>query len=98
MINCDACMGLVLSVHLGHHKLQFLIITYIIFFHVYIAQAVWVTAIMPYIVLFILLIRGVTLEGSMDGIKYYLSPQWDKLLEISVRRKSLSLSLSLSLL
>ncbi|CAG2161746.1 unnamed protein product [Oppiella nova] len=47
-------------------------------------KAVWVTALMPYFVLFILLIRGVTLEGSMDGIKYYLSPSWDKLYSINV--------------
>lgn len=40
---------------------------------------------MPYFVLFALLIRGVTLDGSMDGIRYYLYPQWDKLLEINVR-------------
>uniref|UniRef100_A0A336LLZ3 Transporter n=1 Tax=Culicoides sonorensis TaxID=179676 RepID=A0A336LLZ3_CULSO len=42
-------------------------------------KAVWVTAIMPYIVLFILLGRGVTLPGSGDGIMYYLTPQWHKL-------------------
>ena len=39
---------------------------------------------MPYFVLFALLIRGITLEGSYEGILYYLSPQWDKLLEINV--------------
>ncbi|CAG2105030.1 unnamed protein product, partial [Medioppia subpectinata] len=47
-------------------------------------KAVWFTALMPYFVLFILLIRGVTLEGSMDGIKYYLYPSWDKLYSINV--------------
>ncbi|KFM60691.1 Sodium- and chloride-dependent glycine transporter 1, partial [Stegodyphus mimosarum] len=25
-----------------------------------------------------------TLEGSLDGIKYYLSPKWEKLLESDV--------------
>ncbi|GBN97472.1 Sodium-dependent serotonin transporter [Araneus ventricosus] len=39
---------------------------------------------MPYAVLFILLCRGVTLEGSLDGIKYYLYPKWEKLLESDV--------------
>ena len=39
---------------------------------------------MPYFVLFILLIRGITLEGSLVGIKYYLYPQWDKLLVLDV--------------
>ncbi|KAM7311392.1 sodium-dependent serotonin transporter [Ixodes scapularis] len=47
-------------------------------------KAVWVTATMPYVVLLILLLRGVTLDGSMDGIKYYLYPQWDKLLSSDV--------------
>lgn len=42
-------------------------------------KAVWVTAIMPYIVLIILLFRGITLPGSAEGIEYYLTPQWDKL-------------------
>ncbi|RWS26665.1 sodium-dependent serotonin transporter-like protein [Leptotrombidium deliense] len=47
-------------------------------------KAVWITATMPYFVLTILLIRGITLQGSMVGIKYYLYPQWDKLLEFDV--------------
>lgn len=42
-------------------------------------KAVWVTAIAPYIVLVILLFRGITLPGSAEGIEYYLTPQWDKL-------------------
>lgn len=42
-------------------------------------QAVWITALAPYVVLIILLARGVTLPGAMDGIKYYLTPQWYKL-------------------
>ncbi|XP_053214889.1 sodium-dependent serotonin transporter-like [Panonychus citri] len=47
-------------------------------------KAVWITATMPYVVLTVLLIRGITLEGSGEGIKYYLYPQWDKLLELQV--------------
>lgn len=47
-------------------------------------QMVYFTAIMPYILLTILLIRGLTLDGSMDGIRYYLYPEWSKLLEINV--------------
>nr|CAD7587709.1 unnamed protein product [Timema genevievae] len=42
-------------------------------------KAVWVTALAPYVVLFILLIRGVTLPGAGMGIQYYLTPQWHKL-------------------
>ncbi|XP_013392308.1 sodium-dependent serotonin transporter isoform X3 [Lingula anatina] len=47
-------------------------------------KAVWFTATMPYIVLFILLIRGVTLEGSLSGILFYLRPEWDRLLVTQV--------------
>ena len=49
------------------------------------SQAVWFTALAPYFVLVALLIQGVQLEGSLEGIKYYLYPQWDKLLKINVR-------------
>jgi len=41
---------------------------------------------MPYFVLIILLVRGITLEGSFEGIKYYLYPQWDKLAEVDVSK------------
>jgi len=47
-------------------------------------QAVWVTAIFPYIVLIILLIRGVTLEGASKGIIFYLKPQWERLGDLKV--------------
>ena len=47
-------------------------------------KVVWVTAIAPYIVLFCLLVRGVTLPGADIGIRYYLTPQWDKLFTMQV--------------
>ncbi|XP_030848361.1 LOW QUALITY PROTEIN: sodium-dependent dopamine transporter-like [Strongylocentrotus purpuratus] len=47
-------------------------------------KVVWITATLPYVVLFCLLIRGVTLPGAGDGIKYYLIPKWDRLLTASV--------------
>ncbi|XP_055624083.1 sodium-dependent nutrient amino acid transporter 1-like [Toxorhynchites rutilus septentrionalis] len=41
-------------------------------------------AIFPYIIIFVLLIRSVTLPGAWNGIKYFFTPQWDKLLTIEV--------------
>ncbi|XP_002736305.1 sodium-dependent noradrenaline transporter-like, partial [Saccoglossus kowalevskii] len=47
-------------------------------------KVVWFTATMPYIILVILLIRGSTLPGSLDGIKYYLTPDFSRLLDSGV--------------
>lgn len=38
------------------------------------SQAVYVTAILPYIVLAIFLIRGLTLKGAQNGIKFLFTP------------------------
>ncbi|KAB0792460.1 hypothetical protein PPYR_14419 [Photinus pyralis] len=42
-------------------------------------KAVWFTALAPYVVLIILLARGVSLPGAAEGIRYYLTPEWYKL-------------------
>ena len=47
-------------------------------------KVAYFTALFPYVVLFTLLGRGVTLPGAVDGIYYYIMPQFDKLLEIKV--------------
>lgn len=47
-------------------------------------KAVWVTALAPYFVLVVLLVRGVTLPGAGEGIRYYLTPQWEKLANTKV--------------
>jgi len=47
-------------------------------------KVVWLTATMPYVVLTILLVRGLMLEGAMDGISFYLNVDWEKLLGIQV--------------
>ncbi|ESO89519.1 hypothetical protein LOTGIDRAFT_218886 [Lottia gigantea] len=47
-------------------------------------KAVYFTAFFPYVVLTILLVRGLTLEGSTDGIIYFFKPKWDKLLSAKV--------------
>lgn len=38
-------------------------------------------AVFPYIVLIILLIRAMTLEGALDGVRYFIIPEWEKLFE-----------------
>lgn len=43
------------------------------------AQVVWFTAIFPYVVLVALLIRGLTLPGAIEGIKFYLLPDFERL-------------------
>ncbi|CAD5125285.1 DgyrCDS13529 [Dimorphilus gyrociliatus] len=42
-------------------------------------KVVWFTAIFPYFVLLTLLIRGITLPGAGDGIRYYLTPDFSRL-------------------
>lgn len=47
-------------------------------------KVVWFTALFPYVVLLILLIRGITLPGSLEGIKYYLSPNFSVITKAEV--------------
>lgn len=42
-------------------------------------QVVYVTATFPYFVLIVLIIRGATLEGSLQGVAFYLTPDWGRL-------------------
>ncbi|NXT44978.1 SC6A7 protein, partial [Pelecanoides urinatrix] len=42
-------------------------------------KAVYFTAPFPYLVILILIIRGATLDGSLNGIRFYLSLDWSRL-------------------
>lgn len=42
------------------------------------------TSIAPYIILTVLLIRGITLPGASTGIYYYIIPDFEKLLDPNV--------------
>lgn len=72
------CAFLLSSLYL--YGLQIVIFVYLVCFH----QVVWITATMPYVVLTVLLLRGVTLPGAIDGIKAYLSVDFLRLCDAKV--------------
>lgn len=47
-------------------------------------KVVYFTAIFPYVVLFILLIRGATLENAEEGIRYFIVPDFARLADARV--------------
>ncbi|XP_029851523.2 sodium-dependent dopamine transporter [Ixodes scapularis] len=78
---------------LGVPKWQLLLCVMLVFVILYLAlfkgvsssgKVVWVTATAPYVILTLLLLRGVLLPGAGTGVKYYLQPNVDKLLETQV--------------
>ena len=44
-------------------------------------KVAYFTAIFPYLVMSILLVKGLTLPGALEGIKFLFVPQWEMLLE-----------------
>ncbi|KAE8628201.1 hypothetical protein XENTR_v10007387 [Xenopus tropicalis] len=42
-------------------------------------KIVYFTATFPYFVMVVLIIRGATLEGSIDGVRFYLTADWKRL-------------------
>lgn len=53
-----------------------------------VGKVVWVTVPLPMVLLVILLIRGITLPGAMEGIRYYLTPDFSKLLHVDIWLKA----------
>uniref|UniRef100_A0A3Q3W523 Transporter n=1 Tax=Mola mola TaxID=94237 RepID=A0A3Q3W523_MOLML len=47
-------------------------------------KVVYFTALFPYVILIALLINNVQLPGAIDGIKFFIVPEWDKLLSMEV--------------
>jgi NSS family neurotransmitter:Na+ symporter len=44
-----------------------------------VGKIVWLTVPLPWLMLLILAVRGLTLDGSMQGLAYYLDPVWSEL-------------------
>ena len=42
------------------------------------------TASFPYVIILALVVRGCTLDGAKEGVLFYLTPRWEKLLEANV--------------
>ncbi|RUS76826.1 hypothetical protein EGW08_015412 [Elysia chlorotica] len=47
-------------------------------------KVVYFTATFPYVILVVLLVRGLTLEGYEDGIEFYVVPEWKKLKQAKI--------------
>ncbi|XP_025408814.1 sodium-dependent noradrenaline transporter-like [Sipha flava] len=78
---------------LGYPKWQLALCVFIVYVMLYLSLfkgvkssgiVVWGTATLPYLVLTILLIRGLMLPGSLTGITYYLQPELYRLLDTQV--------------
>lgn len=53
-------------------------------------KAAYFLALFPYVIIGVLLVRAVTLPGSAEGILYFLTPQWDQLLNLNVKNRNIS--------
>ena len=51
-----------------------------------VGKIVWWTVPLPWFMLLVLTVRGLTLEGSIEGLAYYLNPDWSQLKEATTWR------------
>jgi len=51
-----------------------------------VSRIVWWTVPLPWLMLLILTVRGLTLEGCMQGLAYYLNPVWSELAKATTWR------------
>jgi NSS family neurotransmitter:Na+ symporter len=51
-----------------------------------VGKIVWWTVPLPWLMLLVLTVRGLTLEGSMEGLAYYLNPNWSELAKATTWR------------
>ncbi|XP_061183619.1 uncharacterized protein LOC133191891 isoform X2 [Saccostrea echinata] len=47
-------------------------------------KVAYLVVIFPFLIMLTLLVRALTMEGNMTGIKFYVAPKWEKLQEPSV--------------
>ena len=52
----------------------------------WVSKVVLITVPLPWIMLIILTIRGLTLDGAITGLHFYLEPDWSKLAEVDTWR------------
>ncbi|MBN1786893.1 MAG: sodium-dependent transporter [Sedimentisphaerales bacterium] len=51
-----------------------------------VSKIVWLTVPLPWLMLLILTIRGLTLDGAIQGLAFYLNPTWEELAKPSTWR------------
>lgn len=51
-----------------------------------VGRIVWWTVPLPWLMLLVLTVRGLTLEGSVEGLAYYLNPDWSQLAKATTWR------------
>ena len=52
----------------------------------WVSKVVLLTVPLPWIMLVILTVKGLTMDGAIEGLEFYLEPRWEKLLEADTWR------------